>query len=145
MELALNLIWAVIAVVSYSVLFYYDPLRGTKFDRGPSRSQSVFALTCVLAIVFPIISLSDDLQEMQATLEESSTSVLAIKKSVITLSLDHNRSLHRIPFLLASNATSAHWAVLGFLPSHQKPCSLAGQLLVQISRSPPSLAIDQIS
>lgn len=145
MELALNLVWAVIAVVSYSLLFCYDASRGTKFNRRPSRSQSVVALTCVLAIVFPIISLSDDLQEMQATLEETSTSVLAIKKSVVTLSLDHQRTLHRIPFLLTSNATSAHRAVLGLSFGDQKPLSLPCHLIVETGRSPPFLAIDQIS
>jgi hypothetical protein len=145
MEFALNLIWAVIAVVSYSLLFCCDSGRGPKLDRGTSRSQSVVALTCFLAIVFPIISLSDDLQEMQATLEEASTSVLAIKKSVVTLSLDHQRTLHRIPFLLASNAPGVQWTVLGILFSHPTPRSLPGQLLVEIGRSPPSLAIDRIS
>jgi hypothetical protein len=144
MELALNLIWAVIAVVSYALLFRYLAAHRTELNPVSSRSHCV-ALTCALAILFPVISLTDDLQEMQATLEESSTSVLAAKKSVVTLNLDHQRILHRIPFHLASNATSADWAVLGFLSSHQEPRSLPGQLHVEIGRSPPSLAIDQVS
>jgi hypothetical protein len=145
MELALNLIWAVLALVSYSLLFRYLSSLGGKLEQVPSRSQSVVALTCVLAIVFPIISLSDDLQEVQATVEDASSSVLAVKKCVIPLSLNHYRTLHRIPFLLASLATSDRPALGGFVGTRQIVCFSPSQPRVETGRSPPFWAIDQNS
>src|ERR1700681_2293431 len=98
MELTLNLVWAIIAVASYALLFRHLSSRA-EHARSPSRSPCVVALTCVLAILFPVISLSDDLHEMQAALVEASPSVLVIKKCVVNHSSNHARALHQVPFV----------------------------------------------
>src|SRR5580704_1615207 len=119
MELTLNLVWALIAAASYAILLRHLAGRGTGWSGGPTQPQCVIALTCVLAILFPVISLSDDLHEMQATLEEASSSVLVIKKCVVNRSSNPARTLHQVPFVLASFATSARRAVLGFVTAEQ--------------------------
>lgn len=145
MELALNLVCAIIAVTSYAFLFCYLAGRRTKYARGPSRSQCVVALTCVLAILFPVISLSDDLHEMQTTVEEASPSVLVMKKCVVNHSSNHGRTFHQVPFVLASFATSIRRAVLGFVAAQQVARSSQGLHLAALGRSPPSFAVSQIS
>ena len=145
MELALNLIWAIITVASYALLIRYLASRRTNLARGLSRSQCVVALTCVLAILFPVISLSDDLHEMQATLVEASSSVLVIKKCVVNHSSNHARALHQVPFVLASFATGARRAVLGFLAAQQVARSSPGLPLAAPGRSPPSFDVSPTS
>jgi hypothetical protein len=145
MELILNLVWAVIAVASYAHLFRYLASRRTKHARGLSRSQCVLALTCVLVILLPVISLSDDLHEMQATVAETSPSVLVIKKCAVDHSSNQCRTLHHVSFVLTSSATSIRWAVLGFVVAQQIARSSPGLHLATLGRSPPSFSVSQIS
>jgi hypothetical protein len=138
MELTLNLLWAIIAAASYALLFRNLASRKMNHARGPSRSQCLIALTCVLAILFPVISLSDDLHEMQATLEEASSSVLVIKKCVVNRSSNPARTLHQVPFVLASFATSARRAVLGFVTAEQIARFSSAPHPSTLARAPPA-------
>src|ERR1700733_8156181 len=101
-ELALNLAWAIIAATSYALLFRRLGNRGAWRARGVSRVQCIVALTCFLAILFPVISLTDDLHEMQATAEEASTSGLVIKKCVAGRLSTPERTLHQVLFIETS-------------------------------------------
>jgi hypothetical protein len=145
LELALNLIWAIIAIASYALLCRDLASRGAKHARGPSRSDCVIALTCVLAILFPAISLSDDLHEMQVTLEDASPSVLVIKKCVVKHFSNQDRTLQQAPFILDSFATGTSVAILGFVSSQQISRFSPGQHLVALGRAPPSFDIAQHS
>jgi hypothetical protein len=144
-ELTLNLVWAIIAVASYALLFRYLASRRTKQARAPSRLQCVVALTCLLSILFPVISLSDDLHEMQATLEEASPSVLVKKKCVVNHVSNQVRISHQVPFVLASLVTSIDWADLGYVAAQKITRSSSGLRLAELGRSPPSFAVSQIS
>jgi hypothetical protein len=79
MELALNLVWVIIAVVSYVFLICRLAKYGVGDARGSRRARCILALTCFLATLFPVISLIDVLHEMQATAEEASPSGLVMK------------------------------------------------------------------
>jgi hypothetical protein len=68
MELFLNLAWLLLAVPAYWVW------RGSRRAHGFSSRQCVLVLGCVLAILFPVISATDDLCAMRAELEESPVS-----------------------------------------------------------------------
>jgi hypothetical protein len=80
MELVLNVAWFIIAAASYSLLVWHFASRDKERARDPSWWHLVVALSCVLAILFPVISLTDDLHELQATLEESSSSCRVTKE-----------------------------------------------------------------
>src|ERR1700680_3569165 len=80
MELTLNLVWSITAVVSYVFLICRPAKCGAGDARGSSRARCIVALTCFLAILFPVISLTDDLDEMQATTEEASPPGLVMKR-----------------------------------------------------------------
>ncbi len=58
MELVLNLGWAVLAAVMIGLWLRHGP------REGASRRTQVIALAVLLAILFPVISVSDDLQSV---------------------------------------------------------------------------------
>ncbi len=72
MELLLNLIWMGLVIGSFVIFMRRQP--------RPRRErtafwQSLLALACVLLLLFPIISASDDLHPSQAVLEEATRRV----------------------------------------------------------------------
>ncbi len=75
MEVLLNTIWLVLAIGGF--LFWRpESVRGTPADRGHNRSFAILALASALVLLFPVISLTDDLHGEQATMEDSSRSVI---------------------------------------------------------------------
>jgi len=145
MELALNLAWAIIAATSYALLFRRFAIRGTGLARGVSRVQCIIALTCFLAILFPVISLTDDLHEMQATAEEASPSGLAIKRCVAGLWSTPAQTLHPVFLIFAPYAANGRWVVLGVVTDQQIHRTTPGVHLSALGRAPPSFASLQIS
>jgi hypothetical protein len=145
MELALNLVWAVIATASYSLLFRWLAIRGARNVRGPSATQCVIALTCVLAILFPVISLTDDLHEMQATAEEASASGANTKRCVTSRSSAPARSLHHLILIFAPMVTNARWAAFGIVSAQPVRRLSPGLHLSRFGRSPPAPAGGEIS
>ena len=145
MELALNLVWVIIAVASYALLFRYLAGRGTGHSCVPSRSQCIIALTCALAILFPVISLTDDLHEMQATVEDASLSGLVLKKCAASHPSTSKRISHQDNFIFAPFATSARWAVLGVVEAERVVRPTPRLHRSAIGRAPPSFATTQIS
>ncbi len=67
MELLLNLIWLLLAVPAFFVW------RATKSNPGTGQQfpQSWLTLACILILLFPVVSATDDLQAMRPVLEES--------------------------------------------------------------------------
>ncbi len=65
MELLLNLAWLLLALPAYWLW------RGRTAMRKISALQCLLALGCLLVILFPVISASDDLRAMRAEMEES--------------------------------------------------------------------------
>ena len=67
MELALNLVWLVIAITSLTLagwqLFRTDGIRASKW-------RSLIALCCLLVILFFVISMTDDIWDQQIASEE---------------------------------------------------------------------------
>ena len=66
MELLLNLIWLLLIVPAFLLW------RSSRQARGVDRSGfSLLALGCVLALLFPVVSASDDMQAMRPEIEEA--------------------------------------------------------------------------
>jgi hypothetical protein len=80
MEIILNIFWGLIAVGAF---WFW---RSEKYRGAPgSRSTTplgVLALACALILLFPVISLTDDLHAEQAVMEDGSGCV--VKASVVT-------------------------------------------------------------
>jgi hypothetical protein len=69
MELLLNLLWLLLALPAYC-LWQNARIERTRGNSSPF--QCFLALGCVLVLLFPVISATDDLHAMRAEMEESS-------------------------------------------------------------------------
>jgi hypothetical protein len=145
MELILNVAWLVLAVVSYVLLFRrlanYDPKDG----RIQSRLQHILALTCVLAILFPVISLSDDLLAVQAKVEDASLSRLAIKKFEAKHSSSQRQALHQGYIIVSFLETAVSWIAQRRIAIELDSHVLLYLQLSRFTRAPPSFSPSQIS
>ena|SRR5579864_1659058 len=78
MELLLNLAWLLLALPAFWLWRGARSVpRGHKF----SPAQCLLALGCMLVILFPVISATDDLHAMRNEAEESSASKRAIRQA----------------------------------------------------------------
>ena len=77
MELLLNLAWLLLALPAFWLWRGARSVpRGSKF----SPVQCVLALGCMLVILFPVVSATDDLRAMRSEMEESSANKRAIRQ-----------------------------------------------------------------
>ncbi len=72
MEVFLNSIWLVVAISAF--LFWQTEREPER--REHNRRYRFLALACALVLLFPVISLTDDLHAEQAAMEDSSRSVM---------------------------------------------------------------------
>jgi len=68
MELLLNLTWLLLALPAY---YLWRNSGCIHAQRRMSSAQCILALTCVLVVLFPVVSATDDLHISQAVMEES--------------------------------------------------------------------------
>jgi len=75
MEVFLNAIWLLVAIGAY--LFWWTDEEDGALERREYNSRyRVLALACGLILLFPVISLTDDLHAEQAAMEDSSRSIM---------------------------------------------------------------------
>ncbi len=79
MELLLNLAWLLLAVPAYCMWRRATSSRAVK--SGAGSLECLLALACVLVLLFPVISASDDLHAMRAEMEDSSISKRAVRQA----------------------------------------------------------------
>jgi len=77
MELSLNLLWLLLAGVSFPLA--WRERSNHALARGHA-ARRIISLACALVFVFPVISLTDDLHAAQVVMEDSN-SVKRISKS----------------------------------------------------------------
>jgi hypothetical protein len=78
MELLLNLAWLLLALPAYWLW------RGTRMShagRKFSSLQCFLALGCMLVVLFPVISATDDLRAMRTEMEESPASKRSLRQA----------------------------------------------------------------
>ena len=79
MELLLNIVWLTLALPAIWI-WRHESAQGTH-SRGCSRLRSSLLLICVLTLLFPVISATDDLHPMRAEMEECSPFKRVVKQS----------------------------------------------------------------
>lgn len=77
MELLLNLAWLVLVLPAYWLWRCSNTSA-----RGFRPFHSLLALTCMLVVLFPVVSATDDLRAMRAELEESPASKRSCHASI---------------------------------------------------------------
>jgi len=98
MELLLNLAWLLLALPAY----WLWRGAGTRRARRVSSLQCLLALGCVLVLLFPVISASDDLHAMRAEMEESSISKRTVRQAASDKSSAWVKRLQGPPATVAS-------------------------------------------
>ncbi len=78
MELLLNLAWLLLALPAY---WLWRDARGVRNSRRFASAQCFLALGCMLVILFPVISATDDLRAMRTEMEESPSSKHSIRQA----------------------------------------------------------------
>lgn len=78
MELLLNLAWILLALPAY---WLWRRSFATRAQGRLSSLQCLLALTCLLVLLFPVISATDDLHAMRAEMEESSPGKRSARQS----------------------------------------------------------------
>src|ERR1700719_235975 len=79
MELLLNSLWLMLALPALWI-WRRAPVSAAKSAQS-CRSRSIVLLGCLLALLFPVVSATDDLHPIRAEIEESSSSKRAVKQS----------------------------------------------------------------
>src|SRR5689334_14761123 len=69
MELLLNLVW--IATASAALVAWVAWRRSSDSDAVPKMLRGTMVVVCVLALLFPVISISDDLSQTPGLVESS--------------------------------------------------------------------------
>lgn len=69
MELLLNLLWVAMALAAFSV--FMRKRRADSFLAKVPHAKAALVLACVLVLLFPFVSASDDLHPTQAVLEDA--------------------------------------------------------------------------
>lgn len=132
MELLLNLIWIALAIGAFVVFMR----RQHQLSRECSLYWgSMLALACVLLLLFPIISASDDLHPTQALMEEATKRVQHLTSPLH--SPTGNSAPHMLPMvpLLGLLLTLVKLQPLTVLES--EPCVLDGHGISGDGRGPP--------
>ncbi len=104
MELLLNLAWVLLALPAY---WLWRGSPGAHQKRCVTSLQCLLTLGCVLVLLFPVISASDDLHAMQAEMEESATSKRAVRQAASDKSSAWTNRMQSPPIMAASAARLA--------------------------------------
>jgi hypothetical protein len=144
MEIILNAVWLVIAVASYVLLVRHFANRSPEFGHCEGQFRSIIALSCVLAILFPIISLSDDLQEMQASVAEVPPSGVLIKKFGVNNPSNLGKKSHHVSFIVSSFMAGMLWLNLRKVATLHAVDAVPLLPLTTPSRAPPTFGILEV-
>jgi len=133
MELVLNLAWLLLALPAY---WLWRGSRTATAGRKFSSLQCLLTLGCMLVILFPVISATDDLRAMRSEMEESPVS----KRSIRQASHDKVSSWKwQSPPALATTATSFFMHNDGRQPVLTLcVCAPAAPVIERAGRAPPA-------
>jgi hypothetical protein len=130
MELLLNLAWLLLALPAYW-------LWRSRATRKVSSLQCLLALGCLLVMLFPVVSATDDLRAMRAEMEESPTSKRGQRQAGIDKS-QHGTGWQSPAAVVVSNHSFATTCE-GWLPLSSPFLSAPAAPGIQRSgRAPPS-------
>jgi len=133
MEGTLNLLWLVIAAAALVVW-------RAQWSRSWRRFAPLgaVALGCVLVMLFPEISITDDLNAEQAVMEESSRATLKGRHAAERCLSAGKQTVHFAAHIHPGLPAVA-WIVTGTTSSPEAPLLSWGLVFTSEARSPPSL------
>jgi hypothetical protein len=135
MELLLNLAWILLALPGYW-LWRRRIARGPR-DQALTGLQCLLALGCMLILLFPVISATDDVHAMRCEVEEPGTD----KRTVRQAGSDKNSAWVNRLQAPPATVTSAVWLAAPEAALHKVPVAClvprAAPNIFRSSRAPP--------
>lgn len=136
LELLLNIAWLLLALPGY---WLWRRGADARSARRVSALQFLFALGCVLVLLFPVISATDDLHAMRTEMEESSTTKRAVRLAssekysgwVNRLQGPPAFAVRAVSLAAPEITSSSNLSILCLTP-------LAGVRLLRAGRAPPA-------
>src|SRR5579872_6132087 len=98
MELLLNLLWLTLALPA--IWMWQHQSVSAKNCRCFNRIRPIVLFGCVLLLLFPVVSATDDLHAMRQEIEESSPSKRVVKQAVADKSLARIMTAGPLPALI---------------------------------------------
>ena len=134
MELLLNLAWLLLALPAY---WLWRDRGGDSVARRPTAWQCLFALGCVIVVLFPVISATDDLCAMRAEFEESPSGKHSFRQH--TNERLSASKWHTQPALILTSDFSFAGTPGWHSTPAPHPSTLEGPTELRPGRSPPNL------
>jgi hypothetical protein len=134
MELLLNLAWLLLALPAF---WLWRNSRRARPEHKFNSLQCLLALGCLLVMLFPVISASDDLVAMRTEMEESPLSKRSIRQASGDKNPLWNSRAQIPPALLGPASTISLAADPGDLPLHPFFPLPAAPALHRAGRAPP--------
>jgi hypothetical protein len=132
MELLLNLSWLTLGMAAYLIFLR---CRTQSSLQSPPYSRALLALACVVLLLFPFVSASDDLHPTQAVLEEATK---RIQQFASPLQFSHDSSATAmLPVLLTLCLLLALILWQPWRPVEAETHALNGYRLSSRGRDPP--------
>lgn len=133
MELLLNLLWVAMALIAFSV--FAGTNNATSDLRKVPYRKALLALACILVLLFPFVSASDDLHPTQAVLEDATKRV---QKAIAPYQqVQAGLSTAMLPSLLAIYLMFALVVLRAWQPIACKANVIARERAPHDGRSPP--------
>lgn len=134
MELSLNLAWLLLALPAY---WLWRNSRSASAEHKFSSLQCLLALGCLLVMLFPVISATDDLMAMRTEMEESPISKRSIRQASGDKSSLWNSRSQTSPAILGTLSPFAVAAERGDLPLSPSLSFPAAPSVPTVGRAPP--------
>ena len=135
MELLLNLVWVTLVLVAFCTFLRKG--RACAWTARVPYVTALLALSCMLVLLFPVVSASDDLHPTQAVLEDATKRI-----HQIVAPLEHlqgNSLPGTLPALLAIYLLCALVALQSWQPIAREARAMARERSPRDGRSPPQL------
>jgi hypothetical protein len=136
MEILLNSLWLLVAMGAF-LFWQAEGEEGTVRRREHNRRFRLLALACALILLFPVISLTDDLHAEQAAMEDSSRAVMKAR-NLAQACLRASRSPFVAGVTPASFSAAALHLFLDTVVLVESPLRCLAPVSAHDGRSPPS-------
>jgi len=138
MELLLNLAWLLLALPAY---WLWRNSSTSRAEHRFSPLQCLLALGCVLVLLFPVISATDDLIAMRTEMEESPISKRSVRHASSDKSSVWNPRSQTAPVLVGALSAFALAPAKGDLPLTPTLSVTAAPSILPAGRAPPAACL----
>jgi hypothetical protein len=136
MELLLNLLWLTLALLALG-----SCCRVSRWSGKTNRSRAFVLTGCLLALVFPVVSASDDLNALRTEMEEGNSGNRSAKKSTPYRSSILGNDDFGFVLTGRVGLGPLEWNSQEQISEYRCRCSQQASVAIPESRAPPILSL----